>query len=196
MIDAFEQAFDRVDVVIITGGLGPTKDDITKHVLLNYFDAELVENKEVLAHVKSFFEARGREMLDVNILQAYVPSNARVLNNEHGTAPGMWFEHEGKVVVSMPGVPYEMKHIMSEHVIAMLQERFQLDKLYYRTIQIQGIGESYFAERIKDMETEIRECGLSLAYLPSPGLVRLRISARDTRSIKQHRSFMTRLNQC
>lgn len=194
MTDAFKQAFDRVDVVLVTGGLGPTKDDITKHVLCNYFGAELVENKEVLAHVRSFFEARGREMLEVNTLQAYVPSNARVLHNEHGTAPGMWFEHKGKILVSMPGVPYEMKYLMSEHVIPMLQERFQLDKLYYRTIQIQGIGESYIAERIKDIENEIRDCGLSLAYLPSPGLVRLRISGRDT-EVNQNsiESFMTRI---
>ena len=119
-------------------------------------------------------------MLDVNILQAHVPSNATVLHNNFGTAPGMWFEHEGKILVSMPGVPYEMKSIMTDHVIPRLEDRFELDKLYYRTLQIQGMGESYIAELIKDIEEELRTDELSLAYLPSPGLVRLLVSAKDT----------------
>ncbi|GAB5418176.1 MAG: competence/damage-inducible protein A [Crocinitomicaceae bacterium] len=180
MRDAFDRALSRADVVLVTGGLGPTKDDITKRVLCNYFDARMVQNEEVLAHVRRYFESRGREMLDVNIQQAHVPDNATVLHNDLGTAPGMWFEHEGKILVSMPGVPYEMKHLMLERVIPRLQERFQLNKLYYRTIQIQGIGESYIAERIKDLENEVREAGYSMAYLPSPGLVRLRISSEDS----------------
>jgi len=180
MRDAFDLAFSRVDVVLVTGGLGPTKDDITKKVLCEYFGTELVQNDEVLAHVRGFFESRGRKMLDVNILQAHVPSNATVLHNNFGTAPGMWFEHEGKILVSMPGVPYEMKSIMTDHVIPRLEDRFELDKLYYRTLQIQGMGESYIAELIKDIEEELRTDELSLAYLPSPGLVRLRVSAKDT----------------
>jgi len=180
MRDAFDLAFSRVDVVLVTGGLGPTKDDITKKVLCEYFVTELVQNDEVLAHVRGFFESRGRKMLDVNILQAHVPSNATVLHNNFGTAPGMWFEHEGKILVSMPGVPYEMKSIMTDHVIPRLEDRFELDKLYYRTLQIQGMGESYIAELIKDIEEELRTDELSLAYLPSPGLVRLRVSAKDT----------------
>ncbi len=180
MRDAFDLAFSRVDVVLVTGGLGPTKDDITKKVLCEYFGTELVQNDEVLAHIRGFFESRGRKMLDVNILQAHVPSNATVLHNNFGTAPGMWFEHEGKILVSMPGVPYEMKSIMTDHVIPRLEDRFELDKLYYRTLQIQGMGESYIAELIKDIEEELRTDELSLAYLPSPGLVRLRVSAKDT----------------
>lgn len=180
MRDAFDLAFSRVDVVLVTGGLGPTKDDITKKVLCEYFGTELVQNDEVLAHVRGFFESRGRKMLDVNILQAHVPSNATVLHNNFGTAPGMWFEHEGKILVSMPGVPYEMKSIMTDHLIPRLEDRFELDKLYYKTLQIQGMGESYIAELIKDIEEELRTDELSLAYLPSPGLVRLRVSAKDT----------------
>lgn len=180
MHDAFNRALHRADVVLVTGGLGPTKDDITKKVLCDYFGSEMVMDASVLSHVRSFFEARGREMLEVNKLQAQVPSNAVVLHNEMGTAPGMWFEHEGKILVSMPGVPYEMKHLMTEHVIPRLQERFQLDRLYYRTVQTQGIGESYIADRISDIENEVRAEGYFLAYLPSPGMVRIRISGRDT----------------
>lgn len=182
MHEAFDRALSRADVVLVTGGLGPTKDDITKKVLCDFFGATMIENSDVLEHVRAFFEARGREMLDVNILQAHVPDNAKVLHNKYGTAPGMWFDHNGKILVSMPGVPYEMKYLMTEHVIPGLQKRFDLDKLYYRTLQVQGIGESYIAEKIKAIEDEIRDGGNSLAYLPSPGLVRLRISSRDTES--------------
>jgi len=182
MLEAFDRALNRADVVLVTGGLGPTKDDITKKVLCDYFGATLIEDPDVLAHVSAFFEARGREMLEINVLQAHVPDNAKVLHNQFGTAPGMWFDHNGKILVSMPGVPYEMKYLMSEHVIPALQQRFDLDKLYYRTLQVQGIGESYIAERIEAIEDEIRNGGYSLAYLPSPGLVRLRVSGRDTDS--------------
>lgn len=180
MKEAFDLALSRVDVVLVTGGLGPTKDDITKHVLTEYFDGKLVRNEDVLAHVKSYFDSRGREMLDVNIQQSYVPDTADVLHNEYGTAPGMWFEQEGKILVSMPGVPYEMKYIMSTGVIPRLQGMFELDKLYYQTLQLQGIGETNLAERISDIETKLREDGFGVAYLPSPGVVRLRVSANDT----------------
>ncbi len=194
MHDAFNRALNRVDVVLVTGGLGPTKDDITKRVLCDFFNAEMVQNEEVLAHVRGYFESRGREMLDVNIHQAHVPGNATVLHNDLGTAPGMWFEHNGKILVSMPGVPYEMKHLMLERVIPRLQERFQLDKLYYRTIQVQGIGESYIADLIKDLENEVRATGYSLAYLPSPGLVRLRISSEDSATNRENiEGYMDRI---
>ncbi len=194
MHDAFHRALSRADVVLVTGGLGPTKDDITKRILCEYFDDTLVENSDVLAHVRAFFESRGREMLDVNIFQAHVPEKATILHNEFGTAPGMWFDHNGKVLVSMPGVPYEMKYIMTEHVIPMLQDRFDLEKLYYRTIQTQGIGETYIADRIEDIENEIRADGYALAYLPSPGLVRLRVSSRDTEeNRKAIDAYMTRI---
>lgn len=194
MHDAFKRAMERADVVLVTGGLGPTKDDITKRILCEFFDTQLIENKDVLEHVKGFFEARGREMLDVNIQQAHLPEKATILHNEFGTAPGMWFDRNGKVLVSMPGVPYEMKYLMTEHVIPMLQERFDLDKLYYRTLQTQGIGESYIAARIEEIENEVRAAGYALAYLPSPGVVRLRISSRDTEeNRKAIEGFMKRI---
>lgn len=180
MLDAIDRAMNRVDVVLITGGLGPTKDDITKKVLCTYFNTPLVEDAAVLKHVRAFFESRGRKMLDVNVQQAHVPEKSMVLHNELGTAPGMWFEENGKVLVSMPGVPYEMKHIMTDRIIPKLKERFALEGLYYRTVQIQGLGETFIAERIKGIEDDIRSKGFALAYLPSPGLVRLRVSHRDS----------------
>ena len=185
MRNAFDLALSRVDVVLVTGGLGPTKDDVTKNVLADYFGTKLVQNDEVLSHVRSYFEARGREMLDVNIEQSYMPEGAIVLHNEYGTAPGMWFDRDGKILVSMPGVPYEMKYVMSTGVIPRLEGRFQLKKLYYQTLQLQGIGETYVAERISDIETELRKKGFGLAYLPSPGLVRLRVSAKDSEANRE-----------
>lgn len=182
MIAAFNLAFSRVDVVLVTGGLGPTKDDITKKVLCDFFQVDMREDAKILDHVRGFFESRGREMLDVNRLQAQVPSNAMALHNEVGTAPGMWFEYEGKILVSMPGVPYEMKYLMSTHVIPLLRSRFQLEGLAYRTLQLQGMGESYIADKIAAIEDDIRANNFGLAYLPSPGLVRLRVSGRDTQS--------------
>ncbi|MDC0098921.1 CinA family nicotinamide mononucleotide deamidase-related protein [Crocinitomicaceae bacterium] len=180
IFNSFELAMSRVDVVMVTGGLGPTKDDITKHVLCKFFDSKLVQNEEVLEHVKSFFEKRDREMLDINILQSHVPDKATALFNEFGTAPGMWFDKDGKVLVSMPGIPYEMKAIMLNEVISRLQNKFEINGLYYQTLQTQGMGESYIADRIVDLETEMRDNGISLAYLPSSGGVRLRLSSNKS----------------
>ncbi len=177
ILEAIDRAFSRVDVIVVTGGLGPTKDDITKYTLCEYFDTELVINKEVLARVRGFFEARGREMLEVNNKQAEMPEKARVLKNEMGTASGMWFDHNGKVLISLPGVPYEMKHLMTERAFPLLMEQFDMKAIYHRTLQTQGIGESYLAQRIEDIETDIRNNGFGLAYLPSSSQVRLRISS-------------------
>lgn len=177
ILEAIDRAFSRVDVIIVTGGLGPTKDDITKYTLCEYFNTELVLNEEVLIRVKGFFEARDREMLDVNIKQAEMPENALVLNNEMGTASGMWFDHNEKVLISLPGVPYEMKHLMTERAFPLLMEQFDMRAIYHRTLQTQGLGESYLAERIEDIETDIRNNGFGLAYLPSSSQVRLRISS-------------------
>lgn len=182
ILDAIDRAFSRVDVIIVTGGLGPTKDDITKHTLCAYFNTELVVNEEVLSRVRAYFESRGKEMLDVNINQAEVPSNAIVLKNEMGTASGMWFDHNEKVLISLPGVPYEMKHLMTDRAFPLLTERFEMKALYHRTVQTQGIGESYLAERIEDIETDIRNNGFGLAYLPSSSQVRLRISSEKSDS--------------
>lgn len=180
ILEAIDRAFSRVDVIIVTGGLGPTKDDITKYTLCEYFNTELILNEEILARVRGYFEARGREMLDVNIKQAEMPEKARVLQNDMGTASGMWFDHNEKVLISLPGVPYEMKHLMSERAFPLLTEQFDMKAIYHRTLQTQGIGESYLAERIEDIETDIRDNGFGLAYLPSASQVRLRISSERT----------------
>lgn len=185
ILTALDVAFSRVDVIVVTGGLGPTKDDITKYTLCEYFQTELVLNEEVLTRVRGYFEARGREMLEVNIKQAEMPKNAHVLQNDMGTASGMWFDHNGKVLISLPGVPYEMKHLMSDRAFPLLMERYTMKSLYHRTLQTQGIGESYLAERIEDLETEIRANGFGLAYLPSSSQVRLRISSERTAENEQ-----------
>lgn len=177
--EAFDRAMNRVDVVVVTGGLGPTKDDITKQVICDFFNTKLVRNEAVLAKVKGFFERRKLPFLDVNYFQADLPEIAIGLENDNGTAPGIWIERNGRVFVSMPGVPYEMKGIMLKEVLPRLQEMFKVKALYYRTIQTQGIGETYIAERIKDIEDDLRANDVELAYLPSPGSVRLRLSGED-----------------
>lgn len=179
IMNALRAAQQRSQVVLITGGLGPTKDDITKQVMCAYFETQLVLDQSVLHHVESFFIKRNRPMLEVNKLQAMVPEACEVLFNDQGTAPGMWFEKDGTVFVSMPGVPYEMKYLMETHVLPRLAERFPMKKLVQRTYLTQGIGESFLAERIADWENELRAEGLDLAYLPSPGAVKLRITSNS-----------------
>lgn len=174
---ALTDAHKRSQVVLITGGLGPTKDDITKQVLCAYFDTKLVLDQKVLDHVESFFTKRNRPMLEVNKMQAMVPEVCEVLFNEQGTAPGMLFEKEDTLFVSMPGVPYEMKYLMETHVVPRLTNKYPLRKLVQRTYLTQGIGESFLAEKISDWENRLRSEGLDLAYLPSPGMVKLRISS-------------------
>jgi nicotinamide-nucleotide amidase len=181
---ALEEAQKRSRVVLITGGLGPTKDDITKHVLCDYFETKLVMDEAVLNHVESFFIKRNRPMLEVNKMQAMVPEASQVLFNEQGTAPGMWFEKNDTIFVSMPGVPYEMKYLMESHVIPRLTELFPLKKLVQKTYLTQGIGESFLAEKISDWEDQLRSEGLDLAYLPSPGMVKLRISSSSGDQIR------------
>jgi nicotinamide-nucleotide amidase len=177
ILDAFDISLKRADLVIVTGGLGPTKDDITKHALTTFFETELVLNQDVLSKVEAYFSQRGRSMLQVNRDQALLPASCEVLVNNHGTASGMWFEKNGKVLISLPGVPYEMKGIMNEFGFEKIKNKFQLNSLYQKTILTTGIGESFLAELIKDWEDRLRGEGLSLAYLPSPGLVKLRVSS-------------------
>jgi len=177
IVSAFDNAFNRADIIIVTGGLGPTKDDITKHVLCDYFDTKLVMNEAVLAHITSFFTKRNRPMLESNTLQAALPEACEVLFNRQGTAAGMWFSRNGKVLISMPGVPYEMKSIFLEEAMPKIRERFETVSLYHRTILTQGIGESFLAEKMADWENRLRADGLGLAYLPSPGSVKLRLTS-------------------
>lgn len=166
----------RSDIIIITGGLGPTKDDITKKTLCEYFNTNLVTDEKVLAWVTSIFQMRKMPMLDVNLQQALVPQNSKTLWNKSGTAPGMWFDVNNKIFISLPGVPFEMKVIFDEEVVPLLIDKFELPTIYHRTLQTCSIGESFLAEKIKDIENNLPNY-IKLAYLPSVGTVRLRLSA-------------------
>lgn len=176
--ERLEQALRETDLVIITGGLGPTKDDITKKTLAGIFSSELVYNEQVGRHVEQMLTARGIEFNELNRAQALVPECCTVLFNRHGTAPGMWFEREGKIVVSLPGVPFEMEHLMQDEVMPRLKKRFNLRQIVHRTLITSGLAESMLAERIEEWETALPEY-LKLAYLPNPGAVRLRLSAYE-----------------
>lgn len=177
--NALQTAFERVDLVLITGGLGPTKDDITKKVLADFFDSEMQIHEEALAFLRAFFEKRGRELTELNRLQALLPIKCQYLPNRLGTAPGMWFEKEGKVFVSMPGVPFEMKTLMTEQVIPRLKNHFKTPVIFHKMIRTIGIPESVLAARIESWEENL-PAHIRLAYLPSPGQVKLRLTATGT----------------
>ena len=180
ILDTFSLLQNKVEVVIITGGLGPTKDDITKHTLCDYFEDTLVRNTAVENHVIDLIErALGREASQINKDQALVPSQCTVLHNQVGTAPGMWIKKENTVFVSLPGVPYEMKYLIENQVIPKLVQEYQRPYIIHKTILTYGQGESHVAERIEDWENQLPDC-IKLAYLPSPGRVRLRLTARGT----------------
>lgn len=176
---ALTEALNRTQIVIITGGLGPTKDDITKHTLAKFFSSDMREDEQVALHVKTMLEARGITFNELNHSQAMVPEKCQVLFNYHGTAPGMWFEDEqGHVAISLPGVPFEMEHLMEDEVMPRLKARFSLHANVHRTMITSGLPESMLAERIAEWEDALPE-RLKLAYLPSPNIVRLRLSAYD-----------------
>ncbi|MES2110723.1 MAG: competence/damage-inducible protein A [Bacteroidota bacterium] len=175
ILTALAEAAKRADVILITGGLGPTKDDITKKTIAEYFNVGMVENREALENVYSIFAKYNRPMLDVNRSQALVPENCEVIPNNNGTAPGMWFNEGGKVYVSMPGVPHEMMYMMEETVIPKLKLTLKLPFIIHKTILTVGEGESYLAERIADIEDALPPY-IKLAYLPKLGQVRLRLS--------------------
>lgn len=180
ILEALKNAQNNADLVLLTGGLGPTKDDITKQTLCEFFDDTLVENAEVLAHVTVLFKDRlGRDPLPANLLQAMVPSKALVLPNEHGTAPGIWLEKENTVFVSMPGVPYEMKHLLIDEVFPRVLKKFNRPFIYHKTLLTYGMGESEVAKRIEAWEDALPP-DIKLAFLPSLGKVRLRLSSKGT----------------
>lgn len=179
ILQVLREAHERAEVIILTGGLGPTKDDITKKTLCEYFAVGMVRNPEALALVTSFFEKRGREMTDINRTQADLPANAVYIQNDWGTAPGMWFEHEGRVYVSLPGVPFEMKNLMTHRMLPRLREHFQTPVIKHRIIRTVGIGESFLAERIEAWEDALPP-HIRLAYLPHFGQVKLRLTATGT----------------
>lgn len=175
--NALKSAQNKVNLVIVTGGLGPTKDDITKAVLCEYFEDQLIENQEVLAHIKMLFDKYiTTKMNPSNLTQALLPSKALVLKNNYGTAPGMWMQKEQTSFVFLPGVPFEMKSLMSESVIPKIVSDFDRPHIIHKTIQTYGLGESAIAEIISDWEDAL-PAHIKLAYLPSLGKVRLRLSA-------------------
>jgi nicotinamide-nucleotide amidase len=184
--EAIDAAIERVQFVFLTGGLGPTSDDITKPSLCNYFKVQLEFNTEAFQQVEALFARRGMPVTERNRLQAMLPENCRPVQNLNGTAPGMWFEHEGAVIVSMPGVPFEMKPMLTEQVIPAIKRRFQTSNFFFKTVMTTGVGESFLADRIKDWENNL-PMGFKLAYLPQPGLVRLRLGGEgaDGQSVLQ-----------
>ena len=177
ILAALAEAKNRVDIILITGGLGPTKDDITKHTLCEYFNTTLIPHPEIEEHIRHLFVSRlKREPSEVNLRQADLPANCTPLKNNVGTAAGMWFEQDGKIFISMPGVPYEMKDIVENEALPRLKARFELPVIIHKTFLTQGYGESMIAEIIEAWEDALPK-HMKLAYLPSPGAVRLRISA-------------------
>lgn len=179
ILDAFTQASKRVDIVIVTGGLGPTRDDITKHTFCEYFGTELEINQDALALVTEFFAKRGRTMTELNIQQAALPKNCTYIPNLWGTAPGMWFEKDNVIYVSMPGVPYEMKSLMEFEILPRLKSRFSTHIIQHKSIRTIGIGESFLAEKIAGWEDAL-PAHIKLAYLPHFGQVRLRLTGTGT----------------
>lgn len=175
ILSIFEESSKRADLVIVTGGLGPTKDDITKKTFCKYFNTELIVHPQALADVTEFFKKRGRALSGLNTSQGELPANATFIPNTMGTAPGMWFEQNGVVYISMPGVPFEMKGMMTLTILPKLQEYFKTPVIFHKVIRTVGIGESYLAEMIESWEDNLPE-NIKLAYLPSMGNVKLRLT--------------------
>lgn len=178
IVDTLDHALSQSEVVIITGGLGPTKDDITKHTLCDYFGSTLRYDEVEAEHIRTMLAARNIAFNDLNRGQAMVPECCTVLHNAHGTAPGMWFEQNGRVVISLPGVPFEMQHLIDEEVMPRLKAHFELREIVHRTMITFGIAESILAERISKWEDALPD-HIHLAYLPAPNVVRLRLSAYE-----------------
>ena len=178
IIKALDEAKERADIILITGGLGPTKDDITKKTLCEYFNTTMRFDESAYQDVVNLFAQYGKTVTPINRLQAEVPAICEVIRNYNGTAPCMWFDVDGKVFVSMPGVPYEMKALMKNQIIPKLKSRFKFPFIFHKTVLTQGIGESALSELISDWEDSLSSVNIKLAYLPAPGMVRLRLSTK------------------
>lgn len=174
---ALDEEIPRADIILLTGGLGPTSDDITKPFLCKYFGGKMVINNDVLEHVRQLFEKRNRPFLEMNRKQAEIPDVCTVLRNEMGTAPGMLFEKDGKWIISMPGVPFEMQSIMTSEVLPRLKERFLSDVIIHRNIITSGEGESFIAETLTEFEATLPPY-IKISYLPTPGSVKLRLTGK------------------
>ncbi len=179
ILKAFEEAEARADIILITGGLGPTSDDLTKPLLAKYFNSGISMHPQALAEVSDLFARMGRELTELNRQQAALPEACTMISNTLGTAPGMWFERGKKVFVSMPGVPYEMKSMMTLEILPKLQQFFTTPIIYHRMIKTAGIGESWLADKIQEWEVQL-PLHIKLAYLPTLGQVRLRLTATGT----------------
>lgn len=177
IIQALEFAMEHADLAILTGGLGPTKDDVTKKVLADFFGSKLEEHQEVIGWLKELLESRGIAMNANNRSQAILPDNCKILRNYKGTASGMWFDRDGKSVISLPGVPFEMEHLMETYVIPELKEEYPHLALEYRMLKVYDVPESMLAQHLEMWEEGVPE-GIGLAYLPSAGLVKLRVTAK------------------
>jgi len=176
IINSIKRSFEKVDLVLVTGGLGPTKDDITKKAIADFYGVNLQFSESSYQHIVELFKQGGRTPIEAHRLQCFMPENAQLLTNEMGSAPGMWFEKSGKILVSMPGVPYEMKHLMEEQVIPKIIQFFPRIPIAHRTVLTAGAGESSIAEKLSDFETNL-PANVKLAYLPSLSKVRLRLTA-------------------
>jgi nicotinamide-nucleotide amidase len=174
---ALNEVLGKADVVLITGGLGPTSDDITKPVLCEFFNTQLVENTQVMSMIEEMMKRRNNPMNENNRRQSHVPESCKVLTNATGTAPGMWFEKEGTIYISMPGVPHEMKYLMTEHVLPELNKRFTSQIILHRNIMTYGTFEARLAEILTDFEKGL-PANIKLAYLPSSGVIKLRLTGR------------------
>ena len=176
ILGALDEASARADIILITGGLGPTNDDLTKPCLAKFFNCELELHEQALKEVRSIFNKIGKELTETNRQQAYLPTNCTAITNRVGTAPGMWFHEKGKVYVSMPGVPHEMKTMMTEHVLPKIRTTFKTPAIYHKIIKTIGIGESWLADKIETWERHLPS-HIKLAYLPGFGEVKLRLTA-------------------
>lgn len=195
ILETFVKLQNKVDLVIITGGLGPTKDDITKKTICDYFEDELIMNPEVLQHVTYIIEnSFKRTISQINRDQALVPSKSEILFNQYGTAPGMWIQKEQTVFVSLPGVPFEMKHLIDDVVVPKIVKNYKRPYILHKTILTYGIGESLLAEKIETWENNLPQF-IKLAYLPSPGKVRLRLSARGNDKDILEKALEAEINQ-
>jgi nicotinamide-nucleotide amidase len=194
ILNAVEESLNNVDVLLVTGGLGPTNDDLTMPVLMKYFGGELVRNQEVYKDIEQLVLSRGYQMNKNNESQAMVPTSSKAIRNAHGTAPGLWFEKGNKVVVAMPGVPYEMRAMVANTVIPWLKEKFEFPEILHQMVYTQGIPESMLAEKIESWEKEL-PLDIKLAYLPSPGRVKLRLSTKGSDRAQLHAKISSEVSK-
>lgn len=185
IVETLDAARKRTNLIFITGGLGPTNDDLTKETLTKYFKTELQLREDIAEKIKTYFKSVGRPVLQSNIDQARLPVGAGIIPNELGTASGMWFNDGELNVISMPGVPYEMKAMMSGTILPEINNRWGGHSRVKQTVMVQGIGESFLAERVKTWEDSLPALGIKLAYLPSPGLVRMRLWGQGGKELEE-----------